>query len=382
MVVIGGKHKLVGFVDLGKIHDNMEILSGTETNGPVLASHVLQFIFLGDNGFRFPIAQFPSSGCTASSLFFIFWEGVRKMLETGFKVYYCILDGAEVNRQFIKLHFLDDNEAVQRHFTCHNIFNGKCPMVFLMDPKHNVKKLKNNVLKSSLDGNKHLQYGEKSILWEHLVNAFNFDQGEFTMSYHEKLTAEHFELNPSSKMRNHLAEDVLDKNMLSLMKAYKVHLATKGQDASSIDATITLLNHSSKIIQLFQDKIGIQSIQDSRLKDLSQFLDFLIKWKSSAGTDGKKFISSKLFFDLNSMILGFQSLVSIKLKAFPNAIIKPAIINQDLVENHFCQVRACNGQNNNPTWRLQETCQNTIRYGQTTISRKSNAGALSLKMKS
>ena len=28
MVVIGGKHKLVGFVDLGKIHDNMEILSG------------------------------------------------------------------------------------------------------------------------------------------------------------------------------------------------------------------------------------------------------------------------------------------------------------------------------------------------------------------
>lgn len=202
------------------------------------------------------------------------------------------------------------------------------------------------------------------------------------MSYHEKLTAEHFELNPSSKMRNHQAEDVLDKNMLSLMKAYKVHLATKGQDASSVDATITLLNHSSKIIQLFQDKIGIQSIQDNRLKDLSQFLDFLIKWKSSAGTDGKKFISSKLFFDLNSMILGFQSLVSIKLKAFPNAIIKPAIINQDLVENHFCQVRACNGQNNNPTWRLQETCQNTIRYGQTTISRKSNAGALSLKMKS
>ena len=61
------------------------IFLGAQTNGPVLASHVLQFIFLGDNGFRFPIAQFPSSGCIASSLFFIFWEGVRKMLETGFK---------------------------------------------------------------------------------------------------------------------------------------------------------------------------------------------------------------------------------------------------------------------------------------------------------
>ena len=94
------------------------------------------------------------------------------------------------------------------------------------------------------------------------------------------------------------------------------------------------------MIQLFRDKFGIQSVQDSRLKDLRQFLDFLNKWKSSAGTDGKKFISSKLFFDLNSMILGFQALVTIKLKAFPNAIIKPAIINQDVVENHFCQAIA------------------------------------------
>ena len=29
-----------------------------------LASHVLQFIFLSDCGFRFPIVQFPSHDCT------------------------------------------------------------------------------------------------------------------------------------------------------------------------------------------------------------------------------------------------------------------------------------------------------------------------------
>jgi len=74
------------------------------------------------------------------------------------------------------------------------------------------------------------------------------------------------------------------------------------------------------------------------------------------------------------MVYGFQAIVTIKLKKSPQAMIKPAIVNQDIVENHFCQVRACNGQNNNPTWRLQEKVQNTIRYGQTTISRKSNAG--------
>ena len=145
-----------------------------------LASQVLQFVFLGDGGFRFPVAQFPSGGCTASSLFFIFWEGVRKMMETGFswvynnyiintenslycvqekkhvkfsislysytihfihfcisfsyRVYYCILDGAEVNRQFIKVHFKDEQEIIEHKFIASNLFTGK-PMVFLMDPK-------------------------------------------------------------------------------------------------------------------------------------------------------------------------------------------------------------------------------------------------------
>lgn len=148
-----------------------------------LASQVLQFVFLGDGGFHFPVAQFPSGGCTASSLFFIFWEGVRKMMETGFswvyiiitienylylvqekkhvklvlvikyttsfdvsiigiyfcisflyRVYYCILDGAEVKQQFITLHFKDEQEIIEHQFIASNLFTGK-PMVFLMDPK-------------------------------------------------------------------------------------------------------------------------------------------------------------------------------------------------------------------------------------------------------
>jgi hypothetical protein len=35
---------------------------------------------------------------------------------------------------------------------------------------------------------------------------------------HEKLSEDHFQLNPSSRMRNSLAEDVLDRKMLILMK--------------------------------------------------------------------------------------------------------------------------------------------------------------------
>lgn len=35
---------------------------------------------------------------------------------------------------------------------------------------------------------------------------------------HEKLTEEHFQLDPALRMRNHLAEDVLDKRMHLLIK--------------------------------------------------------------------------------------------------------------------------------------------------------------------
>ena len=50
-----------------------------------LATHVLQFIFLSDCGFRFPIAQFPSGQCSPSDLYLQFWKGVGKMEEIGFK---------------------------------------------------------------------------------------------------------------------------------------------------------------------------------------------------------------------------------------------------------------------------------------------------------
>ncbi|KAK3744049.1 hypothetical protein QZH41_011923, partial [Actinostola sp. cb2023] len=112
MVVKNGKHRLVGFVDLGEIHEHMQQLSGKPAE-PQLATHVLQFIFVGDSGFRFPIAQI--------------------------LVYWCILDGAEVNRQFVKLHFKDEKEISDNKFVVPNVSTGGT-MVFMMDPKHNFKK--------------------------------------------------------------------------------------------------------------------------------------------------------------------------------------------------------------------------------------------------
>ncbi|KAK3738201.1 hypothetical protein QZH41_012782, partial [Actinostola sp. cb2023] len=259
MVVKNGKHRLVGFVDLGEIHENMQQLSGKPAE-PQLATHVLQFIFVGDSGFRFPIAQFPSCGCTPSDLFFIFWDGVQMMFETGFQVYWCILDGAEVNRQFVKLHFKDEKEISDNKFVVPNVSTGGT-MVFMMDPKHNFKKIRNNILKSTLDSNngtRCLSIGDKNILWEQFVNAFHYDQGEFSLSYNEKLTLEHFELDPASKMRNHLAEEVLDRDMLSLMKGYHEEPLT--------------VNFCPDGIPISPHQCGQCGYQGANANDLSDFL--------------------------------------------------------------------------------------------------------------
>lgn len=90
----------------------------------------------------------------------------------------------------------------------------------MFDFQHNIKKIRNNILKSNDITKKPrcLQKGNKTITWAQFKAAYDWDQNSFSLPLHEKLTLQHFELDPSSKMRNHLAENVLDSKMLFLMQ--------------------------------------------------------------------------------------------------------------------------------------------------------------------
>ncbi|CAH3013837.1 unnamed protein product [Porites evermanni] len=316
MVVKGGKHRLVGYVDLSPLHDDMRALEVI--------------------------------------------------------IYWTILDGADVNRKFIQMHF-PDYEPVEKKFVAFNMHTGG-PMVFMVDCKHNFKKIRNNIEKSNEAGKPRcLTVAGKRILWKHLIDAYKFDQTLKAIHIHEKLTEEHFQLDPALRMRNHLAEDVLDNRMHFLIKAYQRHLTNNGKDGSALDATIQMIDHTSSVIEFFStSREADMSKDDSRLRNLDGFIQFFSDWKEEATP--KQFISSKLLFDLQSMVHGFKSVVNIKLTKFPNSVIRQWLVNQDGVENHFCQTRSCNGSNNNPTYRLQESSQNTIRFGQEGISSKCNAG--------
>ena len=63
--------------------------------------------------------------CLSQLIFFIILSSQR--------VYWCVLDGADWSRQFVKMHFHDKNPAKQK-FAATNIYTGG-PMTFIMDPK-------------------------------------------------------------------------------------------------------------------------------------------------------------------------------------------------------------------------------------------------------
>ena len=114
-------------------------------------------------------------------------------------------------------------------------------------------------------------------------------------------------------------------------------------------------------------------MSDRRLTKLLEVLQYFSNWKQGT-SDNKEFISDKLWFDVQSMILGFRSMVKTKLTRFPGTCIKPAIVNQDVLENHFSQLRGANAQNDNPSYRLVQATQNSVILGQATISKKCNTG--------
>jgi hypothetical protein len=84
--------------------------------------------------------------------------------------------------------------------------------------KHNIKKLRNNLEKSRPGGVRFLCFGDKTIQWSHLCETYKWDQTSNSLKIHEMLTEEHFNLGYATRMRNHLAEEVLSKKMLYLLQ--------------------------------------------------------------------------------------------------------------------------------------------------------------------
>ena len=175
-------------------------------------------------------------------------------------------------------------------------------------------------------------------------------------------------------MRNRLAEQVLDKDMLFLVKSYQATL----DQPEVLASTVQFLENTSVLVDIFTDRRPICETTDRRLQQLGNVLNFFNTWESDVTksvlyTPAKHLLPQETRDDLNSSIVGFTMMCSDLLGKGDS--ITPAFMNSDVVENHFCQQRGtCNGMNTNPTLAQYGPSNTSICLSQSSISSKNNSG--------
>ena len=377
MVKCGSGFKLYGFATLGEEADIQKNLLKSNKD-KVIANYVLQVHFLGFSGFRFPIAHFPSTQATATELNLIFWNAVELMQSFGFHISYTNMDGALTNRQFLKINFNGSSPSAEKYLALSPIVRSQ-RVAFIMDYSHVIKKIRNSLYNSGPNGTRSILSSRGlDIQWKAWVEAYDFDRSN-PIQVHKKLTKDHIYLDTSSKMRNHLAEEVLNDDMLQLMVDYKGSLGSGGK---CLDPHIELIKQTSTLIKVFRDARPISSMSDPRIQQLQDVLKWFTDWEAAIyrkhkqpAVRNKALISPEAREDLESCIVGFIQLLELRNSQHPGFSIIPGRLNSDVIENNFSQQRGLhNGANANPTYATYSKTMNSVVLGQSSISRKSNTG--------
>ena len=287
------------------------------------------------------------------------------------------MDGAQSNRSF--MHICLGNKPTS--------FIAKSPcissdVIFLMDFSHVMKKLRNNILKSGIlpKSTRLLTLPSSyTIQWKMFVDFYEWDQ-QNALKIHRKLTYEHLHLDSQLKMRNHLAEDVLNSDMFHAMKVYQNSLGEKGQ---ILNGAVELLEQTSKLVDIFRDMRPIKSLDDSRINNLLSVSSWFQQWQCFVMENSdipqkdksKKLLSAQCSEDIQSCLQGFIALCSTLLRKTPSMYITPGLVNSDVIENIFNQQRSTyHGANSNPTALQYQRSINSVVVGQNVVSKKSNAG--------
>ncbi|KAJ8313193.1 hypothetical protein KUTeg_009256 [Tegillarca granosa] len=239
--VKGKENKLIGWIDTGEEAENVRILMQQDVKQTV-ASSVLQISFLGYTGFRFPIAHYPTAGASAYELYTIIWEIISYLQSWNFTTDFILQDGGDQNREFMKIHFNNDEHAKQSKYMGDNVVNPGRKIAHSQDFSHNIKKIRNAVLSSGTHkyNTKKLMRGDQYIVWDMWINAAQWDENTNSRKIHHKLSSSHLHPDSSEKMRNHLSEEVLDSDMFHLMKSCRDSL----QNGNVLDSAVEFLENT------------------------------------------------------------------------------------------------------------------------------------------
>ena len=252
--------ELIGFTDL-----DCEGSSSSENSSPALkeqlATHVLQFYFKSVfASFHYPCGYFLTRGVSAQQLNRIFWEGVGLLDAHGFNVIVSCCDGAPENRTFMVM-----NGCTEDVSKGNNPFS-KNPLIFLSDPSHLIKKLRNNVYNRGHKENnprytRCLSLESKDIIWDHIYSVYLRDKQRHLFS--TDLRSSHVHLDSLSKMRVKLAVQVLNSKVREDMENFENDLTSSTQK---------FILNCETLWNVFNDTVPLSSVNDTRIKKWRMFL--------------------------------------------------------------------------------------------------------------
>ena len=181
------------------------------------------------------------------------------------------MDGSNNNHQFTRLMVKPENAHLLKYCAT-DPHDSQNRISIIQDCKHVMKKIRNSVLSSRCDGKgpRQLLLKGKHIFWEHFQAAYEFNNGSDLRLY-RKLSKEHVNVNSAGKMRNHLAINVLNKDMLNLMHIYQGSLL----HPEELNSTIGLLEQTSVFVDIFSNNCSkVNNVYDQRIQKLLGVLDF------------------------------------------------------------------------------------------------------------
>lgn len=133
----GDSWDIVSMTDMDETNNNIKILADGRKNIQ-LATHILQYVFHGFTGFRWPVVYFASCNAKAHELYTTFWECVDKLDEFGFTTDYVMLDGASTNRAFLNMLMVNPRES---NFVFPDIYFHRHSICAIQDIMHVLKKI-------------------------------------------------------------------------------------------------------------------------------------------------------------------------------------------------------------------------------------------------
>ena len=159
-------------------------------------------------------------------------------------------------------------------------------------------------------------------------------------------------------------------NFYTTFSSHFQHYVSTLSNQQEYDATIELVEHTAKMIEVFLDFRAINKSTDERITTLRRAHQYFQQFQGEAARES---FTAETSYDVLCTLGGLIELTT-RVTDVHNVTVVPANINSDIVENHFSIVRGLfNGSSDHPNYFGYLSIQNSAILTQPQLSRKRNA---------